>query len=360
MERRMLGGRGGSKICGAVSGQGEGHIHGWEHSELGRARRRRRRAGGGCAVQTGSGAASGRQAMAVSRRAGRGGETCCAEGPLDANWLLGGAGLSSAFSYLLSHTRNGRPAALEANRMSPLEFRGGPLEKGLYRGHVWLPRSARVLMGFGAWVALQRDLRRADLVGILSELTALPCVLRRLHAQMLGDLAGRRLLREQPRINSNTVNRQALRALPPDTFGRVYAEWMDAYRLSPDTRGTVRGGQKDSTGAQRQAEREASRETNVGCVLAFPDVPSLTASQVRYINNAEWAYVVQRYRESHDFYHALVGLPATLEGEVALKCFELCNLGLPIALFSILAGAPRLSSAARRRLWTLYFPWALH
>lgn len=203
--------------------------------------------------------------------------------------------------------------------MSPLEFRGGPLEKGLYRGHVWLPRSARVLMGFGAWVALQRDLRRADLVGILSELTALPCVLRRLHAQMLGDLAGRRLLREQPRINSNTVNRQALRALPLDTFGRVYAEWMDAYRLSPDTRGTV-----------------------------------------RYINNAEWAYVVQRYRESHDFYHALVGLPATLEGEVALKCFELCNLGLPIALFSILAGAPRLSSAARRRLWTLYFPWALH
>ncbi|KTW31327.1 uncharacterized protein T551_01399 [Pneumocystis jirovecii RU7] len=219
MERRMLGGRGGSKICGAVSGQGEGHIHGWEHSELGRARRRRRRAGGGCAVQTGSGAASGRQAMAVSRRAGRGGETCCAE-VMSAGafrcWTESGRERKIGFRESVQKRLNGRPAALEANRMSPLEFRGGPLEKGLYRGHVWLPRSARVLMGFGAW---------------------------------------------------------ALRALPPDTFGRVYAEWMDAYRLSPDTRGTVRGGQKDSTGAQKQAEREASRETNVGCVLAFPDVP---------------------------------------------------------------------------------------
>ncbi|KAG4305906.1 hypothetical protein PORY_000816 [Pneumocystis oryctolagi] len=193
------------------------------------------------------------------------------------------------------------------------------LRKTLYKEHVWLPMGARIVLGFGAAIALQKNLKRADLLGVLTELTAFPCVLRMLHKQMLSNATGRRLLREQPRINSKTLDFQALRALPLHTVGRSYVDWMDTHELSPDTRGTV-----------------------------------------RYIDHAEWAYIVQRYRESHDFYHTLTGLPATLEGEVALKCFEFCHLKLPVTFFSILAGATRLSAAAQQRLWTLYLPWALH
>jgi ubiquinone biosynthesis protein COQ4 len=67
---------------------------------------------------------------------------------------------------------------------------------------------------------------------------------------------------------------------------------------------------------------------------------------------------MQRYRECHDFYHALVGLPVFREGEVALKVFEFANTGLPmtgLAGFSALT----LKKAEWRRFWDIYGPWAV-
>ncbi|KAH8168151.1 hypothetical protein CIB48_g87 [Xylaria polymorpha] len=65
-----------------------------------------------------------------------------------------------------------------------------------------------------------------------------------------------------------------------------------------------------------------------------------------------------RYRESHDFYHALTGLPVVREGEVALKAFEFANTLLPMTGLSVLAVAT-LKPAERRRFWTIYGPWAV-
>lgn len=48
---------------------------------------------------------------------------------------------------------------------------------------------------------------------------------------------------------------------------------------------------------------------------------------------------MQRYRESHDFYHVLMGLPATIEGETLLKWFEWVNMGLPIAILGAIFGS---------------------
>jgi ubiquinone biosynthesis protein COQ4 len=79
---------------------------------------------------------------------------------------------------------------------------------------------------------------------------------------------------------------------------------------------------------------------------------------VRYIDNEECAYVMQRYRESHDFYHALTGLPTVREGEVALKAFEFANTGLPmtgLSVFSVFTLKPR----ERERFWETYGPWAV-
>jgi len=79
---------------------------------------------------------------------------------------------------------------------------------------------------------------------------------------------------------------------------------------------------------------------------------------VRYVDDSECAYVMTRYRESHDFYHALTGLPTVREGEVALKLFEFSNLRLPMAGLATLA-LVTLKPAERERFWGVYAPWAV-
>lgn len=134
---------------------------------------------------------------------------------------------------------------------------------------------------------------------------------------MLSSPTGRRILRDRPRITSRTMSLTYLRTLPPDSVGRAYAFWLDREGVSPDTR-----------------------------------------DNVRYIDDEECAYVMQRYRECHDFYHALTGLPIMVEGEVALKAFEFANTLLPMTGLSLFAVA-RLKKNERSRFWSTYLPWAV-
>jgi len=99
--------------------------------------------------------------------------------------------------------------------------------------------------------------------------------------------------------------------------GRTYIEWLDREGVTPDSR-----------------------------------------SAVRYIDDEECAYVMQRYRECHDFYHALTGLPIVREGEVALKAFEFANTLLPMTGLSVFS-ALTLKPAERKRFASIYLPWAL-
>lgn len=108
-----------------------------------------------------------------------------------------------------------------------------------------------------------------------------------------------------------------LRTLPENSVGRAYAAWLDREGVTPDTR-----------------------------------------ENVKYIDDEECAYVMQRYRESHDFFHALTGLPVIVEGEIALKAFEFANTVLPMTGLS-LAAIVRLKKAERARFFGTYLPWAL-
>ncbi len=67
------------------------------------------------------------------------------------------------------------------------------------------------------------------------------------------------------------------------------------------------------------------------------------AQQVRYIDDPELRYVMQRYRESHDFYHLLCRMPVSQMGETVVKYFEAAHFGLPVAFLSSLAGPTRLT-----------------
>ena len=134
---------------------------------------------------------------------------------------------------------------------------------------------------------------------------------------MLADATGRRILRERPRITSRSISMAYLRSLPRNSLGWTYVSWLDREGVSPDTRATV-----------------------------------------KYVDNEECAYVMQRYRECHDFYHAVTGLSVIVEGEVALKAFEFANTRLPMTGLSILA-VSKLRLPQRKRFFSTYFPWAL-
>ncbi|KAF1838521.1 ubiquinone biosynthesis protein coq4, mitochondrial [Decorospora gaudefroyi] len=185
-----------------------------------------------------------------------------------------------------------------------------------YEGHIPLTRMERLGLALGSGLGSFLDPRRGDLIAAFGEATAQPYFISKLRDQMLLSPTGRRILRDRPRLTSTSLHVPRLRNLAPNTLGYAYAAWLDREGVSPDTRAAV-----------------------------------------KYIDDEECAYVMQRYRECHDFYHALVGLPVFREGEVALKAFEFANTGLPmtgLAVFSALT----LKKAEWRRFWDIYGPWA--
>ncbi|KAL7274334.1 Ubiquinone biosynthesis protein [Rhizina undulata] len=186
-----------------------------------------------------------------------------------------------------------------------------------YPGHVPLTVPERGLLAVGSAIGSLINPRRGDLIAALGEATATPYFIYRLRDSMLADPTGRRILRDRPRITSKTLDMEKLRMLPEGTVGREYAGWLDREGVSPDTR-----------------------------------------SQVRYIDDPECAYVMQRYRECHDFYHALTGLPIVVEGEIALKAFEFANTLIPMTGLSLFATI-RVKKEERKRLFETYFPWAI-
>lgn len=111
--------------------------------------------------------------------------------------------------------------------------------------------------------------------------------------------------------------RSYLASLAPTTVGGAYHAWLEREKLEQDSR-----------------------------------------TPVHFVDDEECAYVMTRYREGHDFYHALTGLPTVREGEVALKLFEFCNTLLPMTGLASLSVAT-LKPAERERFWAIYGPWAV-
>ncbi|KAJ5306550.1 hypothetical protein N7508_005565 [Penicillium antarcticum] len=186
-----------------------------------------------------------------------------------------------------------------------------------YPGHVPLTTIERGALAVGSALGSLINPRRADLIAALGEATAAPYFIYRLRDAMLSDPTGRRILRDRPRITSETLKMTHLRTLPENSVGRTYATWLDREGVSPDTR-----------------------------------------DNVQYIDNEECAYVMQRYRECHDFYHAVTGLPIFVEGELALKALEFLNTLLPMTGLSLFAFV-RMKPAEKERFLSLHLPWAI-
>lgn len=213
---------------------------------------------------------------------------------------------------LVQFKRHDRPQSPSLQRSFSILNRPPPN----YPGHVPLTRAERVGLAVGSALTSLINPYRHDMVAACGEATAQPFFISWLRNRMLSDPTGRRILRDRPRITSKTLPLEMLRQLPEDSVGRTYAAWLDREGVTPDTRDAV-----------------------------------------RYIDDEEEAYVMQRYRECHDFYHAVTGLPVWVEGELGLKAFEFANTGLPMTGLS-LAAIIRLKPAERRRMFQIFLPWA--
>jgi len=186
----------------------------------------------------------------------------------------------------------------------------------LYGTHVPTTFVQKVMLAGEAAFGALRDPERADLVATLGDTTG-TLSLSTMHERMQVDEIGREILQERPVIAEST-RIEVLREYPAGTFGKAYADWMEARQYRPEER-----------------------------------------PEVKYVDDPELAYVMQRYREVHDFVHVLTGLGSTEEEEIAIKWFELLQTGLPVCLLSATVGPTRLTSAQRIRMAAEWVPWAV-
>ncbi|CAE6427261.1 unnamed protein product [Rhizoctonia solani] len=180
-------------------------------------------------------------------------------------------------------------------QIKPVTFSRRGKTSPAYDGHIPLNWGENAFMAVGSALAALADPRR-DMVAALGETTA-GSALPRLRDQMLASSEGRAILKDRPRVNTNTVDMVALAKMPVGSWGHTYVTWLDRCGVTPDTR-----------------------------------------EPVHYIDDPELAYVMTRYRECHDFYHAVCDLSVSVPSELALKVFELANFGLPSTALSALSG----------------------
>ena len=174
--------------------------------------------------------------------------------------------------------------------------------------YVPLSRSHKFALTLGSLFASLFNPARGDMIALLSELSGEP-LLPKLREMMLRSTEGRSLMMQRPAINTQSVDMSYLESLPENTFGKQYFNWLKWCNVGPDTR-----------------------------------------AKVRFIQDPELAYVMQRYRECHDFYHLMCSMPVNHLGETVVKIFEAAHMGLPVAFLSSIAGPLRLTNEERSSL----------
>ena len=184
----------------------------------------------------------------------------------------------------------------------------------------------RIRLAVGSAALAIIDPRRADMVAMTGDLTS-GTRLKTLANRIRSDTRyqGAEMLRTlQPKRfpEHGAASLVAMREMPEGSLGREYACFMDRRGFSPESRDEVKRG---------------------------------------YVNGGdEEVWLLQRYRDVHDVWHVLNGMPTTLLGEIGQKWFEAVHTGLPVATMAALGGPARLK---RRKdvqvVMTKLVPWAI-
>ncbi|TRY61079.1 hypothetical protein TCAL_05707 [Tigriopus californicus] len=191
-----------------------------------------------------------------------------------------------------------------------------PEHAQLYPNHIPTSLAQKTILALGSSLMALSDPWRADMVAVNGEVTG-GLALNRMYNKMDAHPEGQQILRLKPRINTTTVDFDALRDLPPDSLGFTYATYSDDHKITPDSRDTV-----------------------------------------QFVDDVELAYVMQRYRETHDLVHAVLDMPTNMVGEVAVKWVEALQTGLPMCVGGAVLGPIRFSPKQIRQ-FRRYRPWAV-
>lgn len=158
---------------------------------------------------------------------------------------------------------------------------------------------------------------RGDAIACLGETTG-ESAARYMLRKMMESEEGSKILYEQPRINTRTVNMKHLASLPEGTLGNLYSKFLIKNQVTPDSR-----------------------------------LP------VQFMDDVELSYVIQRYREIHDLVHTVLQMPTNMLGEVTVKWVEAIQTRLPMCISGAIFGPIRLKTKHRQLYLNHYLPWAL-
>ncbi len=121
---------------------------------------------------------------------------------------------------------------------------------------------------------------------------------RRLLANMAATPEGRRLLADRPELSSELVDYDHLRELPASTLGGAYVRHLDGNHITADYQ----------------------------------------AAATRHVDDPDMAYLMRRFRQTHDVWHALLGIGITGHEEVLIHWFSYGQLRLPVSAMIMVLG----------------------
>jgi len=190
---------------------------------------------------------------------------------------------------------------------------------------------------------------RGDLVGVVGEtLYSHPALTQSLY-RLNASLEGKDILANKPRVLYAAAEHALRQQLGPEAA--ITPEMIVSHTLT------------DAEERAWIADLYAKPENTLGHQYAkyLVDHEYLPSHRymVRFVDDPELAYVMQRYREVHDFLHVLTDLPPSVQGELALKALEFLQTQLPMNFMSVVAAAPaKLSLQENIALLSKGLPWA--
>jgi len=187
--------------------------------------------------------------------------------------------------------------------------------ESLYNDHIVTSDTQKLILGAGSALTALADPWRADMVAVNGEVTGLSA-LKYMHKMMLDNPEGCQILSDKPRISGSTMT--SLASLPLETIGHAYYQFMDKYNISPDSR-----------------------------------------TEVRFVDDPALAYVMTRYRETHDLTHCMLDMPTNMVGEVLVKWVEALQFGLPMCSGGAIFGPLRFKTNRQRENYKTLLPWAI-
>ena len=148
-----------------------------------------------------------------------------------------------------------------------------------------------------AVVRVMRDSTRTNEIHHVEEITGRPRY-RRVLAELRATPEGQRILADRPELSSRQVDYDRLRGLPDTTLGGAYVRHLDRNGITADYQ----------------------------------------AAPTEFIADPDMAYLMRRFRQTHDVWHALLGLGITGHEEVIIHWFSWGQLRLPVSAMIMVFG----------------------